>query len=60
MVYVSRKGLKAHVLPLALPDDYVEHGSIQALREETGIDVKTMMEKMIRAYRRITDGEELL
>ncbi len=60
MEYVSRKGLKAHVLPLALPDDYVEHGSIQALREETGIDVKTMMEKMIRAYRRITDGEELL
>lgn len=60
MEYVSRKGLKAHVLPLALPDDYVEHGSIQALREETGIDVKTMTEKMIRAYRRITDGEELL
>ncbi len=60
MECVSRKGLKVQVLPLALPDDYVEHGSIDALRRETGIDVETMTEKIIRAYGRITDGEEWL
>lgn len=47
--YVSRKGLDVQVLPLALPDDYVEHGSIQALRKETGIDVETMAAKMIES-----------
>ncbi len=47
--YVSRKGLDVQVLPLALPDDYVEHGSIQALRKETGIDVDTMAAKMIES-----------
>ncbi len=47
--YVSRKGLDVQVLPLALPDDYVEHGSIQALRKETGIDVDTMAAKLIES-----------
>lgn len=47
--YVSRKGLDMQVLPLALPDDYVEHGSIQALRKETGIDVETMAAKLIES-----------
>ena len=50
MEYVCRKGTAAKVLPLALPDDYVEHGSIQALRKETGLDAETMAERIRRQY----------
>lgn len=46
MEYVCRKGYKVQVIPLALPDDYVEHGNIQALRRETGLDVETMTERI--------------
>lgn len=50
MEYVNRKCRNIRVLPLALPDDYVEHGSIKALRKETGLDVETMTKKIIEAY----------
>lgn len=53
MEYASRRGLDVRVLPLALPDEYVEHGSITALREETGINVEAMTEKIINAYRQL-------
>ncbi|MCI8666255.1 MAG: 1-deoxy-D-xylulose-5-phosphate synthase [Dorea sp.] len=62
MEYVSRKCKNIRVLSLALPDDYVEHGSIKALREETGLDVETMTGKLMKAYRSLTsvDGKSLI
>ncbi len=62
MEYVSRKCKNIQVLSLALPDDYVEHGSIKALREETGLDVETMTGKLMKAYRSLTsaDGKSLI
>ncbi len=59
MEYVGRKYRHARVLPLALPDDYVEHGSIQALREETGIDVASMTEKILKAYDRLAAVDQI-
>lgn len=62
MEYVNRKCKNIRVLSLALPDDYVEHGSIKALREETGLDVETMTGKLMKAYRSLTsaDGKSLI
>ena len=51
--YVSRKRLPMHVLPLALPDDYVEHGSVDVLRHETGIDSDTMTGRIIETYKEL-------
>ena len=51
--YVSRKRLPMHVLPLALPDDYVEHGSVDVLRHETGIDSDTMTHRIIETYKEL-------
>ena len=48
--YVSRENLNVKVLPLALPDDYIEHGSIEVLRKETGVDVKTMTRRIQELY----------
>lgn len=50
MEYANRKSLSAKVLPLALPDDYVEHGSIRVLRKETGIDTDSMVQKILEVY----------
>ena len=36
--FAGEQSLGVKVLPLALPDDYVEHGSVDQLRKETGID----------------------
>ncbi|MCI5869099.1 MAG: 1-deoxy-D-xylulose-5-phosphate synthase [Dorea sp.] len=51
--YVSRKNLKVRVLTLALPDDYVEHGSIDVLRRETRLDVDSMTAKIQEIYDRL-------
>jgi len=51
--YVMRKMLPSHVLTLALPDDYVEHGSVDVLRKMTGIDSESMSEKIIETYKEL-------
>ena len=50
MEYVCRRGAAVKVLPLALPDDYVEHGSIRSLRKETGLDAETMAGRIRKLY----------
>lgn len=51
--YVSRKGYDVKVLILALPDKYIEHGNIDVLRKETGIDSQSMTERIIKAYKEL-------
>ena len=51
--YVMRKMLPLHVLTLALPDDYIEHGSVDVLRKMTGIDSESMSEKIIETYKEL-------
>lgn len=53
MEYASRMGLPVTVLPIALPDDYVEHGNVSALRKETGIDSETMIHRIIATYKEL-------
>ena len=51
--YVMRRMLPSHVLTLALPDDYIEHGSVDVLRKMTGIDSESMSEKIIETYKEL-------
>lgn len=53
MECVGRKGLDIKVLTLALPDDYVEHGSVAVLRKETGIDEASMTRRIIETYKEL-------
>lgn len=53
MEYASRMGLPVRILPIALPDDYVEHGNVSVLRKETGIDSETMTHRIIEAYKEL-------
>ena len=47
------KNAPSHVLTLALPDDYIEHGSVDVLRKMTGIDSESMSEKIIETYKEL-------
>lgn len=53
MEYASRMGFPVKVLPIALPDDYVEHGKVSVLRKETGIDSETMIHRIIETYKEL-------
>ncbi len=51
--FMMRENLPCHVLSLALPDDYVEHGSVDVLRKVEGLDPETMTERILRVYREL-------
>ncbi len=48
--YINRIGGTAKVLNIALPDDYVEHGNVELLRKEVGIDPQTIEKKILASY----------
>ena len=50
--YVSRNRYENSVLTMALPDDYIEHGSIDVLRKEANLDAKSMADRIILEYNR--------
>ena len=51
--YFRSKGYDVKVLILALPDQYIEHGNIDVLRKETGLDSQSMTERIIKAYKEL-------
>ena len=40
----------AEVLNLALPDDYIEHGSVDLLRSEVMLNIESCVARIITAY----------
>ncbi len=48
--YVSANSLPVKVLNLALPDDYIEHGSVDVLRREVLLDAPSMMKRIVTEY----------
>ncbi len=50
--YVKETGIKADVLPIAIPDEYVEHGSVDLLKQEIGIDAESVAERIMAMRKR--------
>ena len=48
--YVFDNKLNCDVLIIALPDDYVEHGNVDILKQEVGIDTESIIKKVITRY----------
>ena len=48
--FVMRQKLGIRVLNISLPDEYIEHGSIEMLRREVLIDAESIVKKIITAY----------
>ncbi len=53
LAYYNMKKEIPKVVTIAIPDDYVEHGNVEILRREVGIDEKTVLERTVEAYRKI-------
>ena len=49
--FVDEKELNAEVLTVAIPDEYVEHGNVDILKKEVGIDAQSVFDKVIEMYR---------
>ena len=42
------------VLNIAIPDEYVEHGNVEVLKREIGIDADSIVEKILTFYKKIS------
>lgn len=54
--YVSRTKLDVGVRCIGIPDDYVEHGNVDLLRREVGLDAETIVKQIIADY--VTIGKD--
>lgn len=45
---VDREKLPVRLLTIAIPDEYVEHGNVDILKKEIGIDETSMTEKILK------------
>lgn len=48
--YFNQIGSCVKVLNITLPDDYVEHGNVEVLKQEVGIDADSVEKKILAAY----------
>lgn len=48
--YVDEINAPVHVLNIAIPDEYVEHGNVELLKREIGIDADSITKKIMTAY----------
>ncbi len=48
--YVDGIGAHVRVLNIAIPDEYVEHGNVELLKREIGIDEDSIVKKILTCY----------
>ena len=46
--YIDENGYNLSVLSVCVPDEYVEHGNVEILRKEIGIDAESVINKIIQ------------
>ncbi len=44
--FMNRSGLKNHFLNISIPDAYVEHGNVELLKQEIGIDAESITRRI--------------
>ena len=57
--FVDSLDVGAKVLGIAIPDEYVEHGNVELLKQETGIDAASVEKKVAVAWQTQIDKREL-
>lgn len=53
--FVMREGIPLKVRTIGISDDYVEHGNVDVLRKEVGLDRESIVKKVIADDRRIEE-----
>lgn len=46
--YLDSSGARVRIMNINIPDEYVEHGNVEILRREVGIDADTILEKILK------------
>lgn len=54
--FYNGEGNPIRVLAIAIPDAYVEHGNVDILRKELGIDADTITKRTLEAYCGLTEA----
>ena len=47
--HVAENKLRVKVVTVTIPDEYVEHGNVDILKKEVGIDAQSIADKVIAA-----------
>jgi len=50
LTHVLDRSFNVKVLPIALPDEYIEHGSVDVLRQEVMLDQEAIVKRIITAF----------
>ena len=58
MDYVSRAALDVQVRNIGISDEYVEHGNVEVLRKEVGLDRDTIVKQAVSDYLRIMENRK--
>ncbi|MBD5451506.1 MAG: 1-deoxy-D-xylulose-5-phosphate synthase [Lachnospiraceae bacterium] len=53
--YLGSVGSNARLVNITIPDEYVEHGNVDILRKEVGIDAETITDRIVRAVDSMED-----
>lgn len=48
--FVKKENLNIHVSTVAIPDTYVEHGSVEQLKKDIGMDDISVYDKVVKLY----------
>lgn len=56
--YLMSERIPLSVLTIAIPDSYVEHGSVNKLKEVLRIDADSVYERVMETYQSIIDAED--
>jgi 1-deoxy-D-xylulose-5-phosphate synthase len=48
--YVDSLDVQTKVLNITIPDEYVEHGNVELLKLEIGIDADSIVKKVVTRY----------
>ncbi len=51
--YVDDNDFGVEVLNICIPDEYVEHGNVELLKKEIGLDVDTIVQKTQKLYEKL-------
>lgn len=55
--YISRAGLDVRVRSIGISDEYVEHGNVEVLRKEVGLDKDVIVKQAVEDYLTIKEKE---
>lgn len=51
--YVDDNKIEVEVLSIYIPDEYVEHGNVDLLKKEVGLDAETIVQKTLKLYEKL-------